>query len=83
MKTTDLKIWLLRKGIRQVDIAKDLNIGRQAVWNVLHGRAKSKRVINWLISHECPYEYFEENQVLPCEKIRTCTSDNQQTERKK
>ena len=59
MKTLDIKVWMLKKGIRQMDIARDLNISPQMVWQVLHDVSKSKRVIEWLQRHGCPKEFLK------------------------
>ena len=58
MKTTEIKVWMLKKGIRQMDIARDLGVTPQTVWQVLHGRCKSRRVTKWLLEHGCPPEFL-------------------------
>ena len=59
MRTLDIKVWMLKKGIRQMDIARDLNIYPQMVWQVLHGISKNRRVVEWLQQHGCPREFLK------------------------
>ncbi len=57
MKTTEIKIWLLKNGYRQTDIVRDLGVKPSTVCKVIHGKAKSRRVVEWLLKHGCPLEY--------------------------
>jgi len=58
MNTLEVKIWLLKKGIKQVDIAKELGISKATVCKVVNGKDKSSRVVNWLRQHGCPESYL-------------------------
>ncbi len=39
-----IKLFMLQKGIRQVDIAKELGVSRVAVCRVIKGLSKSRRI---------------------------------------
>jgi len=54
MKTNEIKAYLARKGIRQNDLAKALNISRQVVCDVIAGRKTSARVVEALIEAGVP-----------------------------
>jgi len=56
VKTTEIKIWLLKNGYRQTDIARDLGVTPQVVWQAIHGVYKNRRVEGWLLKHGCPPE---------------------------
>ncbi|WP_457571284.1 hypothetical protein [Desulfovulcanus sp.] len=58
MKPLKVKIWMLEKGIRQVDIARELGITRQTVCKVISGKEKSSRVFEWLRKHGCPEPFL-------------------------
>jgi len=57
-----VKIWMIKKGIRQVDIARELGITRQTVCKVVGGREKSSRVVEWLKKHGCPESFLGLNR---------------------
>ncbi len=58
MKTVEVKVWLLRNGFRQAQIATDLGVSKPLVWMTIHGMAKNRRVLEWLEAHGCPDEYL-------------------------
>jgi len=43
-KATKIKIALLKQGIRQVDIARKLNLSPYTINNVINGHRRSRRV---------------------------------------
>ena len=47
-KATEIKVALLRIGITQAQIARDLKIHIASVNGVIHGRCKSKRVTEYV-----------------------------------
>jgi predicted transcriptional regulator len=53
---------MIKKGIRQVDIARELGITRQTVCKVVGGREKSSRVVEWLKKHGCPESFLGLNR---------------------
>ena len=59
MKPVEVKIWLLRHGIRQVDIARELGVHKATVNKTINGHERNRRVIEWLIRQGCPPELFE------------------------
>ncbi|MCP4112536.1 MAG: hypothetical protein GY749_44590 [Desulfobacteraceae bacterium] len=54
-----IKMWLIRNSIKQTDIAADLTISRQAVWQWVNGCVKSKRIACWFKENGLPEGYFE------------------------
>ena len=54
MDTVGVKIWLVIKGIRQVDISNELNVSKTLVWMTIHNKTNNRRVIDWLIDKGCP-----------------------------
>ena len=51
MDTVSIKIWLLKNGYTQKQIAKDLGIIPQTVWKTINGRENHSKVLDWLESH--------------------------------
>ncbi len=47
-KAIEIKIALLRIGVKQVDIARALNVSRASVCDVLKGKMKSRRIITYI-----------------------------------
>ncbi len=50
MDPVTIKIELLKRGIKQVDIARDLGVSRSLVCHVINGRMKSARVEKYIRS---------------------------------
>lgn len=48
MKATEIKIALLKLGIKQVEIARRLNVSRQAVNSVINGRLRSNNIESYI-----------------------------------
>jgi len=59
VKTLEVKIWMLRKGIRQAEVAAELGVSRPLVSMTIQGTARNRRVLDWLKDHGCPEEYLE------------------------
>ena len=51
MNTVAIKIWLLKNGYTQAQIARELGMIPQTVWKTINGREKSRKVLSWLESH--------------------------------
>lgn len=58
MKPVEVKIWLLRQGIRQVDIARELGVHKVTVNKTINGHERNRRVIRWLRERGCPEEFL-------------------------
>lgn len=63
MDCMEIKIWLLRQGVTQADIAKEIGSCRNLVWATVNGLERNGRVIQWLIAHGCPPELIVEAKV--------------------
>jgi len=48
MDTVQIKIELLKRGIKQVDIARALGVSRSVVSHVIAGRRRSRRVEKYI-----------------------------------
>jgi predicted XRE-type DNA-binding protein len=59
MKTVEIKIWMLRNGFRQAQVAADLGVSRPLVSMTIHGHGKNRRVLDWLRDRGCPAEYLD------------------------
>jgi orotate phosphoribosyltransferase-like protein len=58
-KIIERKIWLLRNGYEQTQIADELGLSRNIVWRTINGRDKNNRVTRWLLEHGCPEEIID------------------------
>jgi len=63
MRTLEIKIWMLREGITQTQIARELGVDPTLVSHIIAGRLKGRgikgyRVLQWLREHGCPEEYL-------------------------
>mgnify|MGYP000630865504 CR=1 FL=1 len=54
----ELKIWLLRNGVKQSQIARELEISKVCVCNFVNGKEANKRIAMWLKRHGCRVEEF-------------------------
>lgn len=54
MKSREVKAWLVRRGIKNKDIATALGCDHSLVSHILSGRKKSKRVMVHLAALGCP-----------------------------
>jgi|GEM_PF-1270282 predicted XRE-type DNA-binding protein len=55
-----MKKWLIDKEITQAEIARQLGISQTAVYNVMSGKMKSRRVVKLLLELGCPPEILEQ-----------------------
>lgn len=53
-----IRAWLVLKGIRQVEVARDLEISPATVGKFIDGHSKSKRLGDYLIGRGCPAAYL-------------------------
>ena len=58
MKPVEVKVWLLRHGIRQTDIARDLGVHKVTVNKAINGHERNRRVEEWLRAKGCPEEFL-------------------------
>jgi len=59
MRFKEIKKWLIDKGLTQTEIANELGVSQTAVYQVIKGKMKSKKITNLLRSLGCPEEYLE------------------------
>lgn len=55
-----IKKWLIDRETTQAEIARELGISQTAVYNVLLGKMKSRRVVKLLLDLGCPPEILEQ-----------------------
>lgn len=69
MNTIEIKKWLLDKRLRQADIARALGVSHTTVNLIIHGRFKSRRVVQKLIDLGCPPEFLGIEDPVPVLKV--------------
>ena len=58
MNPKEIKKFLIDEDLIQARIAEDLEVKPSLVSQVISGKKKSKRVINYLISKGCPEQFL-------------------------
>ena len=53
-----IKSWMVLQGIKQADIAKEMDLSRTMIGRFIHGTSQSQRVFEYFLSLGCPREYF-------------------------
>lgn len=53
-KTQDIRIWLMRKGVQQTHIARDLGVGKTLVSETISGKRNNRRVLRALLELGVP-----------------------------
>ena len=59
MTVTEVKIWLLRRGIRPDEIMKEYGCNRSFVCGFVNGHRTSQPMVDYLITKGCPKKYFK------------------------
>lgn len=59
MRFKEIKIWLIENELTQVEIAKRLGVSQTAVYQVMKGKSKSKRIEALLKKLGCPSEFLD------------------------
>ena len=54
-----IRIWMMRHGIKSVDIARELEVHRSAISNFLSGNISSQRIRQYLIDKGCPEDLLD------------------------
>lgn len=53
--STEIRVWMQRSQVRQVDIQRALGyVAPKTVWATIEGRENNRRVLSWLLTHGCP-----------------------------
>lgn len=60
MRFKEIKIWLIKNELTQTKLAKRLGVSQTAIYQVMKGRSKSKRIETLLKELGCPCEYLDE-----------------------
>ena len=62
MKTKEIKIWMLRNGLKAVDIARQAGVDESFISHWIRGRRRSQRIAEYFIALGCPPEYIDQGQ---------------------
>lgn len=63
MNALEIKVWMVRSGIRQADIAQDLKVSENLIWLTVNGKERNYRVIQWLREYGCPKDFLGSSRV--------------------
>jgi predicted transcriptional regulator len=55
-----IKKWLIEKELTRVEIARELGVTPTAIWLVIEGKSKSKRIADYFKQHGCPVNFMDE-----------------------
>lgn len=55
----EIKIWLLRQGLKESDLAREIGVRISAVSHFLSGRMSSEKIRANLIARGCPQELLD------------------------
>jgi hypothetical protein len=58
-RVIEIKKWLLDKGFRQKDLAKQLGVSLGFLNNIIHGRTSGRELEKALVNLGCPQDAFE------------------------
>ena len=53
-KSVEIRVWMLRKGLKAKDIARELKVGSSAVTHWLNGKFTSRRIGEFFLHKGCP-----------------------------
>jgi len=54
----DIKAWLVRRGVTQTDIARQINVSVSLVAHTINGRINNRRVLKELVRMGVPERYL-------------------------
>jgi hypothetical protein len=54
----EVKVWMVRKNIKLVDICEALKFDKKTVWATLYGHENNRKVLAWLIDKGCPKKHL-------------------------
>ena len=60
MRFKEIKIWLIENELTQTELAKRLGVSQTAIYQVMKGKSKSKKIENLLKKLGCPSEFLDE-----------------------
>jgi len=60
---TEIKIWMMRKGLKNRDIAKAVGVSDMMVTHYLGRIYRDPKITAWLLEQGCPAKHFENNRV--------------------
>ena len=55
---TEIKVWMIRKGLRECDIVRETGEGQTYVNKTLMGKKNNRRVLQYLLDKGCPAKYL-------------------------
>ncbi len=54
-----IKKWLIEKELTRVEIARELEVTPTAIWLVIEGKSKSKRIAEYFKQQGCPVNLID------------------------
>lgn len=54
----EVKVWMVRKGIKLIDICEALGFDKKTVWSTLYGHENNRKVLGWLVERGCPKKHL-------------------------
>lgn len=67
---TEIKVWMLRNGISQSQVRRDLDVDPSVPSHYLNGKLVSRRIDDYFIAHGCPRVLIDELRRIS----RTCSA---------
>lgn len=64
MAVTEVKIWLLRRGITHKEIMKEYGCKRSFVSEYVNGHRTSRPMTAYLMEKGCPQKHFKNNRAV-------------------
>lgn len=58
---TEIKIWMMRKGLKNRDIAEAVGVSDMMVSHYLHRIYRDPKITAWLIAQGCPEKHFDKD----------------------
>lgn len=55
---TEIRVWMIRNGIREADIVRTTGVEQTYVNKTLHGHRNNRKVLRYLLDQGCPAKYL-------------------------
>lgn len=58
----EIRVWMLRNGIRQASVAREIGVTLSAVHNFIHGYSRSRRIEAFFRKAGCPAHFLHKGE---------------------